>query len=239
MVRKSFLALLLLALAIPALSLAQKSKNPPPPPPPKPKIPKMISISDFDLDFVTPEDAPKSAPEPAAQPKGSAPLVQSPQARIRTDHPPKFNDPAARAQHIVGLMSTGVVDGISDRHLPARRLFQGDPLPTEGVLLRGVFVESAPPNHFRRVAIGAAPLPRAQTLLLITLTDLTQPDQPLYHFAKDDGSFPGPGALIALNPRLTIIRFELDPALSDKVVNKLASQVAKEISLRISPPPPD
>jgi hypothetical protein len=199
----------------------------------------MIYISDFDLDFVTPADAPKSSPEPAAQPKGSAPLVETSPGRITTGNPRKLNDPAARAQHIIGLMATGVVDGVSGRHLPARRLFPGDPMPTEGVLLRGVFVEAAPPNHFRRVAIGSAPLPRAQTLLLITLTDLTQPDQPLYHFAKDDGTFPGPGALIALNPRLTIIKFELDPALSDKVVNKLASQVAKEISLRINPPPPD
>jgi hypothetical protein len=233
------LAILGVYLAIfPALSIAQKGKNPPPPPP-KPKIPKMIYISDFDLDFVTPEDAPKPAPDPAAQPKGSTPLIPAPHAKLSPDHPPKWHDPAARAQHIVGLMSTGVVDGISQKHLPARRLFQGDPLPTEGILLRGVFVESAPPNHFRRVAIGAAPLPRAQTLLLITLTDLALPDQPLYHFAKDDGSFPGPGALIALNPRLTIIKFELDPALSDKVVNKLASQVAKEISIRINPPPPD
>jgi hypothetical protein len=221
----------------PILSIAQKGKNAPPPPA-QPKIPKMIYISDFDLDFVTPEDAPKPAPDPAAQTKGSAPLVPVPQAKLSTEHPRKWNDPAARAQHITGLMATGVVDGVSERHLPARRLFSGDPMPTEGLLVRGVFVETAS-KHFRRAAVGAAPLPGAQMLLLITFTDLALPDQPLYHFAKDDGSFPGPGALIALNPRLTIIKFDLDRSLSDKVVNKLASQVAKEISVRINPPPPD
>jgi hypothetical protein len=238
MVRKLFLAVLLLALAIPALSLAQKSKNSPPPQPPKRKIPKMIYISDFDIDFVTPEETPKPESAQAAPPKGSAPLVPAHQAKHSTDHPPKWNDPAARAQHIIGLMSTGVVDGVSERHLPARRLFAGDPMPTEGVLIRGVFVETAA-KHFRRAAVGSAPMPGAQMLLLITFTDLALPDQPLYHFAKDDGSFPGPGALIALNPRLAIIKFDVDRSLSDKIVNKLASQVAKEISLRINPPPPD
>jgi hypothetical protein len=239
MVRKSFLAILLLALAIPALSLAQKSKNPPPPLLPKPKIPRMIYISDFDIDFVTPEETPKAdSSEGAAPPKGSTPLVPAHQAKLSADHPQKWNDPAARAQHIVGLMSTGVVDGVSERRLPARRLFAGDPMPTEGLLIRGVFVETAA-KHFRRAAVGSAPMPGAQMLLLITFTDLALPDQPLYHFAKDDGSFPGPGALIALNPRLTIIKFDVDRNLSDKVVNKLASQVAKEISLRINPPPPD
>lgn len=222
----------------PVLLIAQKSKNPPPAPPPRPKIPKMIYISDFDLDFVTPEDDPKSAPEPATQPKGSAPLVPAPQTKLRADHPPKWNDPAARAQHIVGLMATGVVDGISERHLPARRLFPGDPLPTEGVLIRGVFVAAGPSNHFRRAAIGQTPN-ASQMLLLITLTDLAFPDQPLYHFAKDDGKFPGPGAPIALNPHLVIIKFDMDQRLSDKVVSKTASQVAKEISVRINPPPLD
>jgi hypothetical protein len=219
----------------PVLSIAQKGKTPPPP---KPKIPKMIYISDFDIDFVTPEEPSKTDSPQAAPPKGSAPLVPAHQAKLSVDHPPKWNDPAARAQHIVGLMATGVVDGVSERHLPARRLFAGDPMPTEGLLIRGVFVETAG-KHFRRAAVGSAPMPGAHMLLLITFTDLSLPDQPLYHFAKDDGSFPGPGALIALNPRLTIIKFELDRSLSDKVVNKLASQVAKEISLRINPPPPD
>jgi hypothetical protein len=222
----------------PVLSIAQKGKIPPPPPPPKPKIPKMIYISDFDIDFVTPEEPPKADSSQGAPPTGSAPLVPAHQAKLSADHPPKWNDPAARALHIVGLMATGVVDGVSERHLPARRLFAGDPLPTEGLLIRGVFVETAS-KHFRRAAVGSAPMPGAQMLLLITLNDLALPDQPLYHFAKDDGSFPGPGALISLNPRITIIKFDLDRSLSDKVVNKLASQVAKEISIRINPPPPD
>jgi uncharacterized protein DUF4410 len=234
MIRRLLPALVAIVMLLPALSVAQKSKNPPPPPP-KPKIPKMIYISDFDLDFVTPEDGPKSATAP---PAGGSPLVAAPQAKLSNERPPKWNDPAARAQHIVGLMATGVVDGISKNHLPARRLFPGDPMPTEGVLLRGVFVESGPSNHFRRVAMGSAP-GATQMLLLITLTDLALPDQPLYHFAKDDGSFPGPGALIALNPKLTIIKFDMDRSLSDKVVNKTASQVAKEISNRINPAPPD
>jgi hypothetical protein len=221
----------------PVLSIAQKGKNPPPQPP-KPKIPKIIYVSDFDIDFVTPEETPKADSSEGAPPKGSAPLVPAHQAKLSTDHPPKWNDPAARAQHIIGLIATGVVDGVSERHLPARRLFAGDPLPTEGVLIRGVFVETAA-KHFRRAAVGSAPMPGAQMLLLITLTDLAFPDQPLYHFAKDDGSFPGPGALIALNPRLTIIKFDVDRSLSDKVVSKTASQVAKEISIRINPPRPD
>lgn len=222
----------------PVLLIAQKSKNPPPEDPPRPKIPKMIYISDFDLDFVTPEDAPQPAPEPATQPKGSTPLIPALHAKLSPEHPQKLNDPAARAQHIVGLMSTGVVDGISERHLPARRLFPGDPLPTEGVLIRGVFVAAGPKNHFRRAAVGQTPA-ASQMLLLITLTDLSFPDQPLYHFASDDGKFPGPGAPIALNPHLMIVKFDIDQSLSDKVVNKTASQVAKEICIRINPPPPD
>lgn len=107
--------------------------------------PKMIYVSDFDLDASNIKSEPSVLPPP---PKLSGPL-----GNILPPLPGAPKDPQVLARDLVDSMSTSLVKGLTKAGLNARRLAPGTAIPTSGWLVRGVFTEvnqgksTAPRRH--------------------------------------------------------------------------------------------
>lgn len=137
-------------------------------------------------------------------------------------------DPEAQAKKLVETMSKGLVDDLHKAGYKAQRLGPGDPNPSVGVLITGVFTEVDEGNRMHRALIGFG-AGSAKMDLYVTMSDLSSPQKPLYNLAQENTSGKKPGAAITLNPYAAAVKFAMEKNAPEKTVKKTASQISDEV----------
>ena len=139
----------------------------------------------------------------------------------------KQQDPQALAKKIVDTMSKNLVDDLEKAGYKAERIGLQDPAPSVGALLSGVFTEVDEGNRMHRALIGFGS-GSAKMDLYVTLSDLANPQKPLYNVAKEDTSGKKPGAAITMNPYVAAAKFVMEKNAPEKTVKKTAAQISAE-----------
>ena len=146
-------------------------------------------------------------------------------------------DPAERARKLVDLMSNSLVQDLTKAGFSAVRLLPGNPVPTQGWLVRGVFTEVQEGNRIRRTMIGFGA--GATDIQVVTdINDLAKgPPKPLYEIDTDATSGKGPGAApsLLLGPYGAIARYAMSRKDLDRNVQQTAKKIAEDITKRFQP----
>jgi len=150
--------------------------------------------------------------------------------RKREEH-----DPEAQAKKLVDLMSKCIVADLQKRGYKAERLENGSARPTSGAWVHGVFTEVDEGNRRRRAIIGFG-AGNATMDLYVTLTDLANPEKPLYDMAKEQDSGKKIGAVITMNPYVAAAKFVVEKNAPEKEGKKTASQISAEVVKQLSGP---
>lgn len=149
----------------------------------------------------------------------------------RLPHPFASGDPAREARQIVDTMARSLVDALTKKGLPARRIdVQGTPLPASGWLLQGMFTEVDEGNRFKRAVIGFGR--GASTMeVQVGISDLasTKPTEPFMIFGtvKDPNKLPG--AVVTMNPYVAAAKFVMEKNATGRDINNTAEQIVDEI----------
>lgn len=148
-------------------------------------------------------------------------LIERPSKRQQTD-------PEAQAKKLVDTMSKSLVDDLHKAGYRAERLGRNDPTPSTGALVTGVFTEVDEGNRMHRALIGFGS-GSAKMDLYVTMSDLANPQKPLYNLAQEDTSGKKPGAAITLNPYAAAVKFAMEKNAPEKTVKKTASEISSEV----------
>ena len=174
-----------------------------------------VYLSDFQLSSVP---APRPVPKPSV---GSKP--DRPEDSIYDESDP----PAVQARRIVDAFSTMLAEAFRKSGYTAVTRVTGS-LPTEGVLLRGVFAEPDESNRIRRTLLGSRST-NPKMMLYVAVFNLGHQEQPLYLPAVVQDPDPRYGPVITLNAYLPMVKFEVpkDPTAEDvrKVCDGIVDQL--------------
>jgi hypothetical protein len=228
-----FLLLLLLAFLAPQTSFAQMSGRQPsgspggypggapsgspniPDAPAPPERTQRIYVTDFELD------------SGAAIADASSVPLRSPS--------PRADASAARAQHIVKLVSDNLLKDFAKAGYTTKLLHPGDPRPDDGFLISGVFVQVGEDNRLRRAVIGSGQ--SAETLqLYVAAKDLAHFTAPLYTAdpADTNANAAKPGTVIELNPNADAVKYSIEADVRDKDIKQIAQRISTELVKRIN-----
>jgi hypothetical protein len=229
-----FLLPLLVAFLVPQFASAQMSGRQPgsspggypggaqPGPPNIPENPaptaapertQRIYIADFELDAASVAAGASSAPPVSASPKADA--------------------SAARAQHIVKLMSDNLLKDFTKAGYTTKLLHPSDPRPDDGFLITGVFAQAGEDNRLRRAVIGSGQ--SAETLqLYVSAKDLAHFTPPIYTADPADTSGAKPGAVIEINPNADAVKYSIEADITDKDIKRTGQRISAELVKRIN-----
>ncbi|HEV2437246.1 MAG TPA: DUF4410 domain-containing protein [Verrucomicrobiae bacterium] len=145
------------------------------------------------------------------------------------------DDPQALADKLVNLMADSIVQELANKGILAIRQETGDPLPTTGWLVRGVFTEVQQGNRLRRAVVGLGF--GGTDLQVETITDHLSngAPQPFYQIdtSASSGKAPGAAATIVLSPLSVPVHFVLTRGDLDKNVKQTAAKIADEVAQRV------
>jgi hypothetical protein len=140
-------------------------------------------------------------------------------------------DRASRARELINLMSSTLVGDLTDAGLNARRLPAGELLPSEGWLVRGVFVQLDEGNRLRRALIGFGS-GATKLKVIVWVSDLARGSASFCELDASTHSSKGPGAAISFAPYVGAARFVLDGLDLDTNVMQTAAKIADDIAER-------
>lgn len=190
----------------------------------------LVYVSDFELDAssVTTDQNPV---DQARRLAGG--LLPRPLPRLRGD------DPQAKARDIVEEMASTLVADLRRAGVDARRLAAGAPMPAQGWLVRGVFLQVDEGDRLRRAMVGFGS-GASEVQLAVAVDDLaTHAPAPLYQVidAQSSHKTPGAGAAIALNPYVAAAKFVIARGDQRLTVERAAGQVADTVVARVKTAP--
>ena len=174
-----------------------------------------IYVSDFDLDTANVKI--DSGGAAGGRPK----IIESPRKR-------EEKDPQAQAKRLVDLMSKSIVDDLHKAGYKAQRLATGESRPPAGAWVHGVFTEVDEGNRRQRAVLGFG-AGQSTMDLYVTLTDLSQPEKPLYTEAKHDDSGKKVGAAVTMNPYVAAAKFVMEKNAPEKTVKKTALEISADV----------
>jgi hypothetical protein len=188
------------------------------PHPPAPFFTKdmTIYVSDFDLDA---ENVETDQGGVIGQRRPG--ILERPQKREQ-------KDPQAQAKKLVDTLSSSLVSDLEKAGYKAQRLAATDPRPTTGAWVHGVFTQVDEGNRRERAIIGFG-AGNVSMDLYVTLSNLAQPEQPLYQSAESGTSAGKPGAVITMNPYVAAAKFVMEKNAPEKTVKKTAGEIAKQV----------
>ncbi len=138
-------------------------------------------------------------------------------------------DPAERARRLVDLLAQSLVADLNEAGLPAQRLAPGAPMPADGWLLHGVFVEVDEGNRLRRAVIGFG-LGGSEMQVMVGVDDLARkPLAPFIIFGTVSDPSKLPGAVVTLNPYVAAAKFVLGKNATDRDVKHTSQEIVKEM----------
>lgn len=174
-----------------------------------------VYVSDFDLDAANVKV--DSGGAAGVRPK----IIESPRKR-------EERDPQAQAKKLVDLMSKSIVDDLHKAGYKAQRLPTGESRPPTGAWVHGIFTEVDEGNRRQRAVLGFG-AGQSTMDLYVTLTDLSQPETPLYTVGKHDGSGKKVGAVVTMNPYVAAAKFVMEKNAPEKTVKKAASEISADV----------
>jgi len=145
-------------------------------------------------------------------------------------------DPQAQAKKLVDTLSTSIVSDLQKAGYKAERLAATDPKPATGAWVHGVFTQVDEGNRRQRAIIGFG-AGNVNMDLYVTLSDLANPQQPLYQSAESGTSASKPGAVITMNPYVAAAKFVMEKNAPEKTVKKTAADISKQIEQHLSETP--
>lgn len=138
-------------------------------------------------------------------------------------------DPAERAQKLVNLLAQSLVANLTESGIPAQRLVPGAPLPADGWLLHGAFVEVDEGNRLRRAVIGFGS-GGTQMEVMVGVNDLARnPEAPFIIFGTVTDPSKLPGAVVTLNPYMAAAKFVLAKDATDRDVKHTSQEIVSEL----------
>ncbi len=181
-----------------------------------------VYVSDFDLDVV-PANADRSTPAATPPPTPQAVLKQAEEAR-------------KQASRLVDRMAANLVLALQKAGYTAVRLRPGDARPDHGLLIRGLFAEVDDQNHWRRAVIRSGS-DSGKIQMLVTVANLTKPDQPLYEIAHLPDSENKPGVVITLSPYVPLAKFDLEKDAPEEAFQKTAARIVTDLTTLLNANP--
>jgi len=144
------------------------------------------------------------------------------------------DDPQTRARKLVTSMSSSIIADLRKAGYNALPLSVADTRPRSGEWVHGLFTEVDEGNRLHRAVIGFGS-GQAKMNLFVSITDLANPEKPLYQASQDGTSGKSPGAIITLNPYVAAAKFVMGTNATDKMVKKTAGDISKQIVAQLSP----
>jgi sirohydrochlorin ferrochelatase len=146
---------------------------------------------------------------------------------------PKADASAARAQHIVKLMSDNLLKDFAKAGYTTKLLHPSDARPDDGFLITGVFAQVGEDNRLRVAGIGSGQ--GAGTLqLYVAARDLAHFTPPIYTVDPADTSGAKPGAVIEINPNADAVRYSIEADITDKDIKQSAQRISADLVKRIN-----
>lgn len=158
--------------------------------------------------------------------------VQPPAAGV----PKPEDDPRKQASRLVETMSTRVVAALQKAGYTATRLHHGDARPESGVRIGGLFAEVDKENHWRRAVIRTA-ADSGKIEALVSVANLSKPEQKLYEIAQLKGNEDKPGAVITLSPYVPLTKYELGKDATDDDFQKIAAKIVSDLTALLNANP--
>jgi len=138
--------------------------------------------------------------------------------------------PAQKAARFAALLSETIANELAALKIPANREPLGAPLPADGLVVSGEFLELDEGNRLRRAIIGFG-AGATEVFAQVAVYDLAQSrDQPILVYGTGTGSKPMPGAVVTLNPYAMAAKYVLSRNATEKDVRKLGRQIAQDLA---------
>lgn len=192
--------------------------------------PRMVYVADFAL------DAENIQGDPGVRGLLPGPSQSSRQGLLgglgqRLVNPFGAKTPDERAREIVDTMAAALVNGLSDKGFPARRIAStGGALPREGWLVQGMFTEVGEGSRLKRAVIGFGAGATSMDVQ-VGVSDLAakDPRQPFIVFGTVKDPSKMPGAVVTINPYVAAAKFVMEKNATSKDIEKTAEQIVDEI----------
>jgi len=108
--------------------------------------------------------------------------------------------PADKAAHLASLLSETIAKELTDLKIPATRAPRGAPLPADGFVVVGEFLEVDEGNRLKRAVVGFG-AGSTEVLVQVAVYDLAQSrEHPILVYGTGADSKPTPGGVVSLNP---------------------------------------
>jgi hypothetical protein len=161
--------------------------------------------------------------------QGLMPGREGPAKRVLGNLRPE-ESPAQKAARFATLLSQTIAEELSALKIPASREPQGAPLPANGLVVGGEFLEVDEGNRLRRAIVGFGS-GASEVLVQVAVYDLAQSrEQPILVYGTGTGSKPTPGAVVSMNPYAMAAKYVLSRNASEKDVRRLGKQIAKDLA---------
>ena len=138
--------------------------------------------------------------------------------------------PAQKAARLAGLLSETIAKQLTDMKIPARRAARTAPLPAEGFVVGGQFVQVDEGNRLKRAVVGFG-AGATEAMVQVEVYDLAQSrDQPILVYGTGTGSKPMPGGVVSMNPYAMAAKYVMSRNATEKDVRSLGKQIAKDLA---------
>lgn len=187
----------------------------------------VVYVADFEIDTANIKIDPVAPPAPPKAPGLLGKILPPP--------PGAKKDPQALARELVDSMSAAIIKDLTKAGLTARRLPTGEPFPTAGWLVRGVFTNVNQGNQLERAVVGFGK-GRTDVQVLVDIHDLAQAAPRQFHAvtntaSANSGKLPGAAPMIVeRHPAAVAAKFALAGNDLNKNVKQTAAKVAEEVS---------
>lgn len=184
----------------------------------------VVYVADFDLDAanVTPDSG---AGQRVRRLRGLLPSGPGPMGQDK--------NPQAHAQHIVNEMADALTEDLRKGGADARRVAPGQPLPSVGWQVRGVFLSVDEGNRLRRAMVGLG-AGQNDIQVAVSCDSLSAADlPPLYQTIEEAGGKNLPGAAIKLNPYVIAAKFVMAGGDEKKTIGKTAQDIADAVIAKL------
>jgi hypothetical protein len=189
-----------------------------------PTAPRVIYVRGFDLEpgsFQAESGILPISPISAAVPGGFIPRILG-----------VPEDRGDRERELLKLMSSALVEDLRSAGLNARFLPSGELYPSEGWLVRGMFVQVDEGDRLRRALIGFGS-GATRLRVIVWVSDLGHGSSgPFCALDTSTHSSRKPGAALSFDPYVGAARFVIDGLDLDTNVIQIAGQIADDISER-------
>lgn len=138
--------------------------------------------------------------------------------------------PAQKAARLAGLLSETIAKELTGMKIPASRAVRTAPLPAEGFVVGGEFLQVDEGNRLKRAVVGFGS-GASEAMVQVEVYDLAQSrDQPILVYGTGTGSKPMPGGIVSMNPYAMAAKYVLSRNATEKDVRKLGKQIAKDLA---------